>query len=114
MPVDQPFNVYRDQLSALYHGIALWNPNPSKKFYDYVSIGDVGYLQEGNFVRMFNVMLPWDHPSNKKLGDPEPYEPLKCGPFANIYESHFDGVEHYSRYVSAESAETNPGTIPHE
>jgi hypothetical protein len=71
MPVDTPFNVYLDQLAALSHGLALWNPNPPKDIYDNVSIGDVGYLNEGTFIRMFNVMLEWDDPSNRRLGVPE-------------------------------------------
>lgn len=67
MPVDPPFNVYRDQLTSLYHGLALWNPNPPKMIYNHVSIGDVGYVREGVFIRMFNVILPWDHESNNHL-----------------------------------------------
>ena len=100
---DPPFFVYRDQLSALSHGIALWNPNPPKRIYNNVSIGDVGYLKEGTFIRMFNVMLPWDHPSNRTIGNPESYESLNCGPLANIMGGDFSRVEHYSRYVSAET-----------
>ena len=52
---------------------------------------------------MFNVMLPWDDPSNKTLGDPKPYESLDCGPFFNTLKSHFNRVDHYSRSVSAET-----------
>jgi hypothetical protein len=100
MPVDLPSvsKVYQDQMS-LSHGLALWNPNPPK---DKVSIGDVGYLHEGSFIRMFNVMLPWSHESNRTLGEPEPYESLDCGPLANTLKHQFDRVKHYSRYVSAE------------
>jgi hypothetical protein len=101
MSVDPPFAVYRDQLAPLSQGLALWNPSPPKKIYDKVSIGDVGYLHEGSFIRMFNVMLPWSHESNRKLGEPEPYESLDCGPFANTLERQFDRVKHCSRYVSA-------------
>ena len=100
-----PFDVYRDQLSALSHGFALWRPSPPRDvsnhvFYNHVSIGDVGYLDQGTFIRMFNVMLPWDHPSNKKFGEPEPYQSLNSGPFANTVRSQFDRVDHYSRRVS--------------
>jgi hypothetical protein len=120
MPPDPPFNVYRDQLAALSHGLALWkpdpprrnprrNPNLTEKIYENVSIGDVGYLHEGTFIRMFNVMLPWDHPMNRTLGDPEPYEPLDCGPFDNSFRGLFDRVDHYSRYVSAETNYDNVG-----
>ena len=94
------FNVYRDQLASLSQGSALWNPSPLKKIYEKVSIGDVGYLHEGTFIRMFNVTLPWDDPSNRKLGVPEKYESLDCGPFC--VERDFVNVEHYSRCVTPE------------
>jgi hypothetical protein len=108
MPVDLPpvSKVYQDQMTTLSHGLALWNPSPPKEIYDKVSIGDVGYLYEGTFIRMFNVMLPWSHESNRTLGEPEPYESLDCGPFANTLKRQFDRVRHCSRYVSAE---TNAG-----
>ena len=103
MPAVTPFEVYRDQLATLSLGIALWNPNPPKEIYDHVSIGDVGYLHEGTFIRLFNVMLKSDDPLNNKVGDPEPYESLDCGLFVNTLESNFDRLEIYSRYVSAET-----------
>ncbi len=108
MPVDPAHTVYRDQLTALSHGLALWNPNPPKRIYNNVSIGDVGYLYEGTFIRMFNVTLPWDHPSNGTLGRPEQYDSLDCGPFTNAIEDHFDRVDHASRFVTAE---TNAGNV---
>ena len=111
MPVDPHFNVYRDQLTALSQGLALWNPSPPRQIYNNVSIGDVGYLQEGTFIRMFNVMLPWDHPSNRTIGNPEPYEPLDCGPFTNTLGADFDKVGHYSRYVVAEANAGNMQAI---
>ena len=109
MPVDLPpvSKVYQDQLTALSQGLALWNPNPLKEIYDKVSIGDVGYLHEGSFVRMFNVMLPWNHESNRTLGEPEPYKSLDCGSFANTFKRPFDRVEHCSRYVLAETNASN-------
>ena len=79
-----------------------------KQFYNRVSIGDVGYLNEGTFIRMFNVILPWDHPSNRSLGNPEPYNPLDCGPFADTIDVPFDKVDHYSRFVTAD---TNVGNL---
>ena len=100
---DRPSNVYQDQLSSPSQGLALWNPKPPKDIHDRVSIGDVGYLQEGTFIRMFNVMLPWDDLSNGTLGHPDPYEPVDYSLFANTLGVDFDSVEHYSRHVSAES-----------
>ena len=97
-----PFTVYRDQLTSLCYGLALWEPNPPKRFYDKVSIGDVGYVREGGFIRMFNVMLPRDHESNRILGEPPPYESLSCGTFANTLEKPFKKGEYCSHYVSTE------------
>jgi hypothetical protein len=108
MTVDPPFTIYRDQLTALSHGLALWNPDPPTNIYHSVSIGDVGYLQDGRFIRMFNVMLPWDHPSNRMLGNPEYYDSLDWGPFVNTITAEFDKVDHYSRLVSAEPNAGNP------
>ena len=101
MPKDQPWNVYREQLSSLNLGIALWEPEPMKNLYGRVSIGDVGYIYEGHFNRMFNVTLPWDDPSNTKLSELWPYPPLDWGPFANIRSGTLAKGDYYSRNVSA-------------
>jgi hypothetical protein len=80
MSVDQPFNIYREQLSSLYQGLALWDPKPIEDFHKqpgHVSIGDVGYLDNGAFMRMFNVTLPWNDPSNELHEKPEKYERIK-------------------------------------
>ena len=113
MPADQSIQahtVYRDQLTALSQGLALWDPNPPKHIYNNVSIGDVGYLNKGTFIRMFNVMLPWDDPSNRTLVKPEFYESLDLGPdpFANTLKRRLNKSDHYySRYVTYVSADTN-------
>ncbi|KAI0270907.1 hypothetical protein BGY98DRAFT_231174 [Russula aff. rugulosa BPL654] len=100
MPVDTPFTVYRDELS-LSHGLALWNPSHRKRIYDGVSIGDVGYLYEGTFIRMFNVTLPWDDPSNRLFGAPESYD-LLYGPLGYTTEHRLPEV-FTSRFVTAET-----------
>ena len=41
-------------------------------FYDKVSIGDVGFVLNGFFYRMFNVKLPWDDPLNQKISKDQP------------------------------------------
>src|SRR6266566_4987905 len=79
MPVDQPFNIYQEQLSSQYHGLALWDPTPVQGLFNdlgHVSIGDVGYLDKGQFIRILNVKLPRDNP-NKFIEIPEGYKPLK-------------------------------------
>jgi hypothetical protein len=95
-----PYDVYREQLTSLYHGHALWEPDPTN-LYDKVSIGDVGYIKEGCFYRMFNVLLEWNDPSNSVLCEPEVYTRLDLGPFVNIRESRFSRGDYYSRYVTA-------------
>ena len=67
LPVEPSFYTYREKLWPLYQGLALWKPN-SGDLYDRVSIGDVGYVYEGAFFRMFNVRLPWDDESNRNFG----------------------------------------------
>ena len=97
-------NVYREQLSSLYHGCALWKPEPVENLYDKVSIGDVGYIYNGFFYRMFNVMDSWDKspPANQTLGEPDQYKPLVWDPFPNILKSPFDKMDYHSPNVSGQ------------
>src|SRR6267154_239219 len=100
MPVKHSFNIYREQLWPLYHGFALWRPNPVEGIYNQVSIGDVGYISEGVFIRMFNVTLPWDDESNRRHGrEPDRYDPLV---FTSVDRKTFGETDHYSRRVSRE------------
>jgi len=95
------FHVYREQLTSLYHGHALWDPDPAN-LYEKVSVGDVGYVREGYFFRMFNVLLKSDDPSNRIIGEPDPYEPVDLGPFVNVRVSRLSRGEYHSRYVSTQ------------
>jgi hypothetical protein len=110
MSVDQPFNIYREELSSLYHGLALWDPKPIEELHKqpgHVSIGDVGYLDNGAFVRMFNVTLAWDHPSNNLLGKPGNYEPIKPSSFGDghgVRENEFREGEYYTTHVSKDDS----------
>ena len=56
------FDVIRDELAITYPGLgyALWLPQPQTNHLP-VEIGDVGFVWEGNFVRLFNALLPRDH-----------------------------------------------------
>jgi hypothetical protein len=103
----KPFKIYRKQLWQLYRELALWKPSPVqvKGVYNPVSIGDVGYIDGGAFIRMFNATLSWDHESNKALGEPCQYEHLP-GDFA-IRDETFDKVDHYSRGVLREEDTDN-------
>ena len=100
MSVGEPFNIYRDQLSSLYHGLALWDPKPVENLHKqpvHVSIGDVGYLDNGALMRIFNVTLPWDDPSNKLLRKPEKYE---CIEPSYVRDNEMREGEYYTPNVS--------------
>ena len=99
MPVDQPFSIYREQLSSQYQGLALWDPNPVEGLFNdpgHVSIGDVGYLDNGAFMRIFNVKLPRDNRSNKFIEIPEGYKPLNWENFNNVRRSEVNQEEYHS------------------
>ena len=75
------YDTYRDQLASLLRGHALWEPDPSG-LYDQVQVGDVGYVREGHFLRLFNALLSADNHAQVH-GVPEGFFPLNIGP-ANI------------------------------
>ncbi len=108
MSVHQPSNVYREQLSSLTYGLALWNPRPVEDLYGHVSIGDVGYLLgNGAFMRLFNVTLPWDDPSNKLLQVAEEYKPLELGHFINVHSSEMRQIECCSHVSKIDNIHAN-------
>jgi hypothetical protein len=70
-------------------------------FQDQVAIGDVGFVSDGFFHRMFNVTLPWDDSSNRRHGvPPQRYEPLDIGP---IRKAILTKGRHYSLNVQPHS-----------
>jgi len=104
MSVDRPSNIYREQLSSLHRGLALWDPKPVEGLHrqpGHVSIGDVGYLDNGAFMRMFNVTLPGDDPSNTVIGRLEEYVPLNAGG-SDIVRARapLDQTVYHTRHVS--------------
>jgi hypothetical protein len=96
-----PYAIYNQQLSSLCLGYALWEPDPGK-LYDQVSVGDVGYIRDGYFIRMFNVLPPRDDHSNTRVGELEPHDRMEVhdDPFNNIRTSTFGKETYYSRYVT--------------
>ncbi|KAI0284831.1 hypothetical protein BC826DRAFT_973171, partial [Russula brevipes] len=72
------YDIFRQELSTRHpgHGYALWEPSPGA-LYPPVEIGDVGFIRRGRFHRLFNALLPADHPSHQNFGVPEYHEPLK-------------------------------------
>jgi hypothetical protein len=107
MVVHQPSNVYQEQLSSLNRGLALWNPKPIEGVYYHVSIGDVGYLENGAFMRLFNVTLPWDDPSNRLLEVAEEYKRLELGHFINVHPSEMRQIECCSHLSKVDNIRAN-------
>ena len=71
------YDVFRHHLAIKFpaYGHALWEPDPGN-LYPAVEIGDVGYIFEGRFHRLFNVLLPAEHPTHHNFGVPEYHEQL--------------------------------------
>ncbi|KAH9031012.1 hypothetical protein EDB85DRAFT_1389381 [Lactarius pseudohatsudake] len=71
------YDIFRDRLGIKYPalGHALWEPSPGE-LYPPVEVGDVGFIREGKFHRLFNALLDADHPS-QTFGVPEYHEPLQ-------------------------------------
>ena len=71
------YDIFREELAIKHpaYGHALWVPSPGG-LYSAVEVGDVGFIHEGIFHRLFNILLPEDHPSHGNLGVPEHHQPL--------------------------------------
>ncbi|KAH9019201.1 hypothetical protein EDB84DRAFT_624816 [Lactarius hengduanensis] len=98
------YDIFRDQLAIKYptYGHALWEPNPGG-LYHAIEVGDVGCILKGKFLRLFNILLPADHPSHQKSGVPESHEPLKPSIVDHI-DSGTPGPEKFCSVGVTESA----------
>src|SRR6267142_5191707 len=74
-------SIFREELATAYptYGLALWEPGPGGQ-YQAVEVGDVGFIRQGYFQRLFNVLHPRDHPSHRNPSfvpqDHEQLEPV--------------------------------------
>lgn len=68
-----PSDIYVRRLFKLGLGYPLWQAEASQ---DEVEIGDVGYLRQGRFYRLFNATKGWGDPPQL----PSAFEPYKVGP----------------------------------
>jgi hypothetical protein len=59
------YDIFRHHLAMKFpaYGHALWEPDPGN-LYPAVEVGDVGYIREGKFHRLFNVLLPAEDESH--------------------------------------------------
>jgi hypothetical protein len=96
-----PYDTFREMLATKYpnYGHALWEPSPGG-LYDSVDVGDVGFIRQGCFHRMFNVLLPENHPSHRNFGVPEHHQQLRLKSQNHIHRS-VEGTDDFcSRHVS--------------
>lgn len=105
------YDIFRDQLAIKYpfYGHALWEPNPGG-LYHAIEVGDVGYILRGKFLRLFNVLLPADHPSHQRSGVPESHAPLNPS-IADHIDSSTHSPENFCSTGVMESA-TGGARIP--
>jgi hypothetical protein len=70
------YDIFRDELGSRYpaYGHALWEPDPGE-LYNSVEVGDVGFIREGRFHRLFNALLTGGH-ELQSSSVPEYHEPL--------------------------------------
>ena len=71
------YDIFWHHLSIKFpaYGYALWDPDPGN-LYPAVEVGDVGYICEGKFHRLFNVLLPADDLTHCNFDVPEYHEQL--------------------------------------
>ncbi|KAH8998264.1 hypothetical protein EDB86DRAFT_825160 [Lactarius hatsudake] len=72
------YDTFREQLAIAHpaFGHALWDPSP-EALYPSVQVGDVGFIRNGKFHRLFNALLSADDPSHERRGAPHDHEPLR-------------------------------------
>ncbi len=76
-----PWDIYAEQLFSLGYGYPLWIPEPNQHEVD---IGDVGWIQDGEFCTLLNTRKPEDSPVNIDKGVP-PHFDMFCPPNSHIY-----------------------------
>jgi hypothetical protein len=97
------YDVFREQLANKYpaFGYALWDPTPRNPDRP-VQVGDVGFIREGKFYRLFNALLPADDQSHE-LGVPEYHEPLVPSLLDHIDRGSLSSNNYCSAGVSVET-----------
>ena len=79
-------DVYTRLMFQRGHGYPLWEPEPTEC--GEVLIGDVGYVLDGGFYRLFNAMAAPEDPLNQRHGVPEGFEPFLCSRALHHHRPH--------------------------
>ena len=88
------YDTFRVQLATTHpaFGHALWEPDPGEQ-YPAVEVGDVGFIRQGKFHRLFNALFSEIHPSNQRFGVPGDHELLPPVPnhidHGTLYPNNF-------------------------
>jgi hypothetical protein len=69
-------SIFREELAIRYpaHGHALWEPDP-EGLYEAVEVGDIGFIRNGYFHRLFNALGLPDSPSDPGSSNGPKYPP---------------------------------------
>ena len=98
------YDIFRNELAIKHpaHGHALWVPSPGG-LYPAIEVGDVGFVREGKFHRLFNILLPDHHSSHTNFGVPEYHKPLELKVPRHIYSATLSPNDFCSREVTVVS-----------
>ncbi|KAI9451001.1 hypothetical protein BJY52DRAFT_1299916 [Lactarius psammicola] len=107
------YDIFRHHLVIKYpaYGHALWEPSPGDS-YPAVEIGDVGFIRDGRFHRLFNALLPAEDPSHENFGVPEYHSRLTLRMKEHIISSTLSPNNFCSARVASESASRVLATGP--
>ena len=110
-------DVYAEQLFPMTYGHALWYPQPDELTgHQPIEIGDVGYIMDGAFVRLFNVTRPLPDSNDSEAGVadldslPDSYELLPIPHDKHLYRVLPEELKNrvvYSRSVSVYNAQAS-------
>lgn len=68
--------LYAKGLINCGYGLPLWSPEPEPE--GEIQIGDVGFIHDGKFIRLFNAVRPPDDPLNSR-GVPDNFVKVEVG-----------------------------------
>lgn len=83
-------DIYASQMDELACGYALWCPDGHDNA-DEIEIADVGYIEEGAFIELFNAKYPAGHPRNSRKQVPTGHEPFDWKTI--LYNEHSDDMD---------------------
>ncbi|RDX46028.1 YVTN repeat-like/Quino protein amine dehydrogenase [Lentinus brumalis] len=106
-----PWDIYAEELFPICYGHPLWIPEPNQRE---VEIGDVGWIQDGEFCALFNAMKPQNDPVNVDKGVPldfKIFSPIR--PYM-LTGNKITQNRVYSRSIHTRGAEgeVKGGTVP--